>query len=171
MGIDPFGMVIVKVPDFPFIVPDTVIVVPPWKPEKVTFPVNAFPVWVICQFIVPTDPIPMPEPMDMPIVVPLESEAAPDHVPVTADTVVVGVDVGVGLAGVTAEDPLQAAAVTAVKRVSDTIHVRIWSFLLVSRQPSAHTRCDSRSHPSVTKLNAARSPVPERAATDHPHNS
>ena len=135
MGIDPFGMVIVKMPDFPFIVPDTVIMVPPWKPEKVTFPVNAFPVWLICQFIVPTDPMPMPEPMDMPIVVPLESVAVPTQVPVAAD-----VPVPVGLLGLVATVvgpagvdvlPLHAAAVTAVKRVNDAINVRTWISMFV----------------------------------------
>jgi hypothetical protein len=84
MGIDPLGMVIVNVPDFPFIVPDTVIMAPAWKPEKVTLPVKAFPVWLTCQVIVPTDPRPMPDPMDMPMVVPLESAAVPDHAPATA---------------------------------------------------------------------------------------
>jgi hypothetical protein len=131
MGIDPFGIVIVNVPDFPFMVPDMVIMVPPWKPEKVTFPVNAFPVWIICQFIVPTDPMPIPEPIDIPIVVPLESEATPDHVPVTAAVVPVCVDVGLGLVGLAAEDPPHAAAVMAVKRVNDAIHVRIGSSICV----------------------------------------
>lgn len=120
VGIEPFGSVIVKVPVFPFIVPDTLIVVPAWKPENVTVPVKALPVWVSCQFIDPTDPIiPMPDAMDIPIVVPLESDAVPTQVPVATDVPVevelLGVDAtAVGLVGF---DALAAQAVNPTARI------------------------------------------------------
>jgi hypothetical protein len=74
---------------------------------------------------------PMPiAPEDIPIEGPLESAAVPTQVPATVEVPVglTGVDtvgVAVGLVGVAGEDPLQAATVTAVKRVSDAIQVRI----------------------------------------------
>lgn len=74
-------------------------------------------------------------PEDIPIEAPLESAAVPTQVPATEDVPVglAGVDavgVVVGPVGVAVEDPLQAAAVMAVKRVNDAIHVRTGVSLL-----------------------------------------
>jgi hypothetical protein len=85
----------------------------------------------------PGIPIPI-DPVDMPIVVPLESTAVPTHVPVTAETPVEPLDVeapavgllGVGatvagLPGVDALPLLHAASPTASVNTIETDHKRI----------------------------------------------
>jgi len=123
IGMDPSGMVIAKVPVLPFIVPVTDIVVPPRKPEKLTVPMKLSPFCVICQVMVPAEaiPTPIPDPTEIPIAVPLESEAVPVHVPVTAGACV-------GPAGLTAAVvPPHAAAVAATRNISEPIQARIRS--------------------------------------------
>ena len=100
---------------------------------------NMLPVCVTCQVMFPIEPPGIPiDPVDMPIVVPLESTAVPTHVPVTAETPVepldvegpavglLGVDaIAAGLPGVDALPPLHAANPTASVNTIETDHNRI----------------------------------------------
>jgi len=116
------------VPVLPFIVPDTCIGLFPRWFAKLTVPVNVVPVCVICHVMFPIEPpgIPMPmEPMDIPIVVPLESAAVPTHVPVAAAVpVAIGLLGAVGAAGID-ELPPHAVTPTAKARTAETYNSRI----------------------------------------------
>lgn len=91
MGMELAGIEMVNVPPSPLNVPVMVIRAEAWNPPKPTVPVNEFPVCVMSQVMLPTDPImpgPMPEPIEMPITAPLgpfpiESAAVPIQVPAT----------------------------------------------------------------------------------------
>lgn len=73
---DPIGMVIVNVPDLPFIVPLTIMTLP--QPARRIVPENVEPFWVSCHVV---DPEVAPDSPD-PIIDPLESDAAPTQLPV-----------------------------------------------------------------------------------------
>jgi hypothetical protein len=74
--IDPIGIVIVKVPVLPFMVPLTIMALP--EPAKRIVPENADPFWVSCHVVVPAVAPDIPDP----IIDPLESDAAPTQLPV-----------------------------------------------------------------------------------------
>jgi len=74
--IDPIGMVIVKLPDLPFMVPLTIIALP--EPARRIVPENADPFWVSCHIVEPAAAPDIPDP----IMEPLESDVAPTQFPV-----------------------------------------------------------------------------------------
>jgi len=76
--------------------------------------------------MLPIAPLDIPIPVNIPIVVPLESAAVPTHVPVTVEGAVgAGVDAtGVGVLGVTVL-PLHAVHPTAMATTIETCHIRI----------------------------------------------
>ena len=121
-------MVIVKVPVRPFIVPDTSIGLFPRWFAKLTVPVNMVPVCVNCHVMFPIGPPGMPipiEPVDIPMVVPLESAAVPTQVPVAAAVPVpIGLLGAVGAAGID-ELPPQAVITTAKARTVEIHNTRI----------------------------------------------
>jgi hypothetical protein len=131
-------MVMVKAPVLPFIVPETCIGLLPWWFAKLTVPVNVLPVCVTCHVMFPIEPpgIPIPiEPVDIPIVVPLESNAVPTHVPATAAEVPVpvglvgAVAIAVWPAGIDVFPPHEAKP-TAKAKTIETCHMRIGSSML-----------------------------------------
>lgn len=73
--IEPIGIVIVKVPVLPFIVPLTIIVLP--DPPRCIVPENTDPVWVTCHVVAPAVDPAIPDP----IIDPLESDAVPTQFP------------------------------------------------------------------------------------------
>jgi hypothetical protein len=73
--IDPMGMVIVKLPALPFIVPLIIMVLP--EPARRIVPENADPLWVSCHVVAPAVAPDIPDP----IIEPLESDAEPTQVP------------------------------------------------------------------------------------------
>jgi hypothetical protein len=73
--IDPIGMVIMKLPVLPFMVPLTIITLP--EPATRIVPENADPLWVSCHVVAPAVAPDMPDP----IIEPLESDAEPTQLP------------------------------------------------------------------------------------------
>jgi len=74
--IDPIGMVIVKLPVLPFMVPLTIMVAP--EPATRIVPENAEPLWVSLHVVAPAVAPDIPDP----IIEPLESDAEPTQLPV-----------------------------------------------------------------------------------------
>ena len=74
--IEPIGMVIVKLPVLPFMLPLTIIALPP-EPARRIGPENTDPFWVNCHVVVPAAAPDIPDP----IIEPLESDAAPTQFP------------------------------------------------------------------------------------------
>jgi hypothetical protein len=124
IGIELPGMVMVNVPPAPLNVPVMVMRAAHWKPPKPTVPVKAFPAWVICQVMAPTEPImpgPMPGPIEMPRAVPfcpagIASAAVPSHVPATPWIVASGADCAVSEDGAAGgvDDPFEHAVMARV---------------------------------------------------------
>jgi hypothetical protein len=106
--IEPIGMVIVKLPDLPFMVPLTIIALP--EPGRRIVPENVDPFWVSCHVVVPTAAPDIPDP----IMEPLESDVAPTQFPVM-------VAVELGPASIAEDEPHATAAplLTSVKRTKN----------------------------------------------------
>ena len=142
IGIELAGIVTVKVPVLPLMIPAIVICADPVMPEKPIVPVIAFPFWFIVHDIVPSEPMPMLPLVGIPITDPvdelIESPAVPTHVPAAAVPVLPDPDdvdaldiIGVGEVS---DDELftQAAAAMAIKTVNATSDLRIGDSLISS---------------------------------------
>jgi hypothetical protein len=106
--IEPAGMVIVKVPVLPFMVPLTMIALPP-EPGRCIVPEKVDPFWVTCQVVLPAVVPDIPDP----IIEPLESAAVPAQLPV-----MVVVEVGLETAVDCEPHATAAPPLTSVKRTN-----------------------------------------------------
>ena len=114
--IDPTGIVIVNVPLCPAIVPDTIMVPPPWPANWIDAE-NVEPLCVICHVI----PFIIEVVRPAPIMVPLESDAAPAHVPVRLEE-------ETGAVGATGfRDEVEVLPQAAVQRAVETAKMMMGS--------------------------------------------
>ena len=105
--IEPAGMVIVKLPVLPFMVPLTIMVPP--GPARRIVPEKADPFWMTCQLVLAAVAPDMPDP----IIEPLESAAVPAQLPV-----MVAVDVGLETAADGEPHEAAAPALTNVQKTT-----------------------------------------------------
>lgn len=140
--IDPTGIVIVNVPLCPAIVPDTIMVPPPWPANWIDAE-NVEPLCVICHVI----PFIIEVVRPAPIMVPLESDAAPTHVPVRLEE-------ETGAVGATGfRDEVEVLPQAAVQRAVETAKMMTGSARMIETcwQKSATTpyfsACDAQAVP------------------------